>query len=67
MSRAFLFLPLLPLHFIFFNFLLPKNDFDSLFDSLTVVVRQKLLFVLDTQEMKFSLHSSKSSIKYFDD
>lgn len=64
---CFPFLPLLPLHFIFFNFLLPKNDFDSLFDSLTVVVRQKLLFVLDTQEMKFSLHSSKSSIKYFDD
>ena len=45
---CFPFLPLLPLHFIFFNFLLPKNNFDSLFDSLTVVVRQKLLFVLDT-------------------
>ena len=31
LCRAFLFLPLLPLHFIFFNFLLPKNDrFDSL-------------------------------------
>ena len=41
---CFPFLPLLPLHFIFFNFLLPKNDFDS----LTVVVRQRLMRVLDT-------------------
>ena len=42
---CFRFLPLLPLHFIFFNFLLPKNDFDSLFDSLTVVRQKKLLCV----------------------
>ena len=40
LCRAFLFLPLLPLHFIFFNFFLDKND--SFFYSLTVVRQKKM-------------------------
>jgi hypothetical protein len=40
LCRAFLFLPLLPLHFIFFNFFLDKND-SFFFYSLTVVRQKK--------------------------
>ena len=58
MCRAFLFLPLLPLHFIFFNFLLPKNDFDSLFERLTP---EQVDAILDEQLSSDSSAEGRSS------